>query len=91
MNCVTIKMELLSIKELHDLFLKTVGYDVSNISEDVVEGVVKQCARLPLAIITIAGSLKNVVDVSEWRNTLNELRTSTKGSAHVDDEIFERL
>nr|POE63757.1 disease resistance protein rps2 [Quercus suber] len=91
MNCKTIKVEPLSIKESHDLFLKTVGCDVSNIPEDVVEGVVKQCARLPLAIITIAGSLKNVVDVSEWRNTLNELRTSTKGSAHVDDEIFERL
>ncbi|XP_065634521.1 putative disease resistance protein At4g10780 isoform X2 [Quercus suber] len=91
MNCKTIKVELLSIKESHDLFLKTVGCDVSNIPEDVVEGVVKQCARLPLAIITIAGSLKNVVDVSEWRNTLNELRTSRKGSAHVDDEIFERL
>ncbi|KAK4558516.1 hypothetical protein RGQ29_008019 [Quercus rubra] len=91
MNCKTIKVELLSIKESHDLFLKTVGCDVSNIPEDVVEGVVKQCARLPLAIITIAGSLKNVVDVSEWRNTLNELRTSTKGLAHVDDEIFGRL
>ena len=91
MNCETIKMKLLSVNESHDLFLKTVGCDVSNIPEDVVEGVVKQCACLPLAIITIAGSLKNVVDVFEWRNTLNELRTSTKGSAHVDDEIFERL
>ncbi|XP_030968654.1 disease resistance protein SUMM2-like [Quercus lobata] len=91
MNCKTIQVELLSIKESHDLFLKTVGCDVSNIPEDVVEGVVKQCARLPLAIITIAGSLKNVVDVSEWRNTLNELRTSTKGLAHVDDPVFKRL
>ncbi|XP_030947552.1 probable disease resistance protein At1g62630 isoform X2 [Quercus lobata] len=91
MNCKTIKVELLSIKESHDLFLKTVGCDVSNIPEDVVEGVVKQCARLPLAIITIAGSLKNVVDVFEWRNTLNELRTSTKGSAHVDAPVFKSL
>ncbi|XP_030948613.1 putative disease resistance protein At1g63350 [Quercus lobata] len=91
MNCKTIKVELLSIKESHDLFLKTVGCDVSNIPEDVVEGVVKQCARLPLAIITIAGSLKNVVDVFEWRNTLNELRKSTKGSAHVDAPVFKSL
>ena len=91
MNCKTIKVELLSKKESHDLFLKTVGCDVSNIPEDVVEGIVKQCARLPLAIITIAGSLKNVVDVFEWRNTLNELRTSTKGSAHVDAPVFKSL
>ncbi|KAK4591553.1 hypothetical protein RGQ29_021668 [Quercus rubra] len=90
MNCVNIKMELLSIKESWDLFLKTVGCDVSNIPKDVVEGVVKECAHLPLAIITVAGSLKNVVDISEWRNTLNELKTPVKGLEHVD-VVFQKL
>uniref|UniRef100_A0A7N2LM33 NB-ARC domain-containing protein n=1 Tax=Quercus lobata TaxID=97700 RepID=A0A7N2LM33_QUELO len=90
MNCVNIKMELLSIKESSDLFLKTVGCDVSNIPKDVVEGVVKECAHLPLAIITVAGSLKNVVDISEWRNTLNELKTPVKGLEHVD-VVFQKL
>ena len=90
MNCVNVKMELLSIKESWDLFLKTVGCDVSNIPKDVVEGVVKECAHLPLAIITVAGSLKNVVDISEWRNTLNELKTPVKGLEHVD-VVFQKL
>ena len=54
--------------------------------------VVKECACLPLVIVTIAGSLKNVIDVSEWRNALNELRTPKKGSKNVDVAIiFERL
>lgn len=54
--------------------------------------VVKECTRLPLAIVTIAGSLRNVIDVSEWRNALNELRTPKKGPKNVDVAvIFERL
>ncbi|KAK4575525.1 hypothetical protein RGQ29_026469 [Quercus rubra] len=78
MDCVNIKMELLSKKDSWDLFLDKVGRDVLNTRdiEPIVKEVVKECARLPLAIITIAGSLKNVIDVSEWRNALNELRFS---------------
>ncbi|KAL0000381.1 hypothetical protein SO802_014162 [Lithocarpus litseifolius] len=89
MGCENIKMELLSKKESLDLFLDTVGHDVLNTRdiEPIVKEVVKECARLPLAIITIAGSLKNVIDVSEWRNALNELRTPKKGPK----SIFERL
>nr|POE68235.1 putative disease resistance protein [Quercus suber] len=83
-------MELLSIKESWDLFLEIVGCDVSNIPKDAMKGVVKECAHLPLAIITVAGSLKNVVDISEWRNTLNELKTPVKGLKHVD-VVFQKL
>ncbi|KAM3696019.1 hypothetical protein ACJW31_06G006200 [Castanea mollissima] len=94
MDCVNIKMELLSEKESWDLFLDKVGRDVLNTRdiEPIVKEVVKECARLPLAIVTIAGSLKNVIDVSEWRNALNELRTPKKGPKNVDAAtIFERL
>ncbi|KAK7858741.1 putative disease resistance protein [Quercus suber] len=94
MDCVNIKMELLSKEDSWDLFLDKVGRDVLNTRdiEPIVKEVVKECARLPLAIITIAGSLKNVIDVSEWRNALNELRTPKKGPKNVDAAaIFERL
>ncbi|XP_030931575.1 probable disease resistance protein At4g27220 isoform X2 [Quercus lobata] len=94
MDCVNIKMELLSEEDSWDLFLDKVGCDVLNTRdvEPIVKEVVKECARLPLAIVTIAGSLKNVIDVSEWRNALNELRTPKKGSKNVDAAaIFERL
>ncbi|KAM3743845.1 hypothetical protein ACB098_06G006100 [Castanea mollissima] len=94
MDCVNIKMEPLSEKESWDLFLDKVGRDVLNTRdiEPIVKEVVKECAGLPLAIVTIAGSLKNVIDVSEWRNALNELRTPKKGPKNVDAAtIFERL
>nr|XP_023897401.1 disease resistance protein SUMM2-like [Quercus suber] len=94
MDCVNIKMELLSEEDSWDLFLDKVGHDVLNTQdiEPIVKEVVKECARLPLAIITIAGSLKNVIDVSEWRNALNELRTPKKGPKNVDAaKIFEIL
>ncbi|KAK7817409.1 putative disease resistance protein [Quercus suber] len=94
MNCVNIKMELLSEEESWDLFLDKVGRDVLNTRdiEPIVKEVVKECACLPLAIVTIARSLRNVIDVSEWRNALNELRTPKKGPKNVDvDVIFERL
>jgi disease resistance protein RPS2 len=94
MNCKNIKMELLSKEESWNLFLDTLGHDVlinnPNLKA-IVEEVVKECARLPLAIITIAGSLKNVVHASEWRNALEELRTSIKGPNNVDNAVFERL
>ncbi|GLT60276.1 hypothetical protein SLA2020_330480, partial [Shorea laevis] len=53
---------------------------------------VDKCAGLPLAIVVIAGSMKGVTDVQQWRHALNELRErlkdTTKGSG---DEIFEQL
>uniref|UniRef100_A0A2N9GTV5 Uncharacterized protein n=1 Tax=Fagus sylvatica TaxID=28930 RepID=A0A2N9GTV5_FAGSY len=93
MGCENIKIELLLEEEARDLFLDTVGRDVLNIPnlEAIVKEVIQECACLPLAIITIAGSFKRVVDVSEWRNALEELRTSIKGPNNVVAAVFERL
>ncbi|KAL4618423.1 hypothetical protein ACB092_06G009300 [Castanea dentata] len=94
MDCVSIKMKLLSEEESWDLFLKRVGPDVLNTRdiEPIVKEVVKECAGLPLAIVTIAASLKTASGVSEWRNALNELRTPKKGAKYVNAAaIFETL
>ncbi|KAL4618419.1 hypothetical protein ACB092_06G009000 [Castanea dentata] len=94
MGCEKIQMDLLSEKESWNLFLDKVGRDVLNTRdiEPIVKEVVKECAGLPLAIVTIAASLKTASGVSEWRNALNELRTPKKGPKYVDAaEIFERL
>ncbi|KAM3696014.1 hypothetical protein ACJW31_06G006000 [Castanea mollissima] len=94
MDCVSIKMKLLSEEESWDLFLKRVGPDVLNTRdiEPIVKEVVKECAGLPLAIVTIAASLKTASGVSEWRNALNELRTPKKGTKYVNAAtIFETL
>uniref|UniRef100_A0A2N9GDV4 NB-ARC domain-containing protein n=1 Tax=Fagus sylvatica TaxID=28930 RepID=A0A2N9GDV4_FAGSY len=93
MSCENIKMELLSKEESWNLFLETLGRDVLNTPdlEATVKEVVKECARLPLAIITIARSLKNVVHASEWRNALEDLRTSINGSNNGATTVFKRL
>ncbi|GMN32741.1 hypothetical protein TIFTF001_048195, partial [Ficus carica] len=89
MSCKAIPMERLSEMESLNLFLDTVGREVlSNpIMEEIVNLVVKECACLPLAIVTIAGSLKGIVDYNDWKTALQDLKTSTKGT----NEIFEKL
>ena len=87
-------MELFSKEESWNLFLDTMGHDVLINNPNLkatVEEVVKECARLPLAIITITRSLKNVVDSSKWMNALQELRTSMKGPDNVAIAVFKRL
>nr|POF10503.1 disease resistance protein rps5 [Quercus suber] len=87
MDCVNIKMELLSEKESWNLFLDKVGRDVLNTQdiEPIVKEVVKECARLPLAIVTIAGSLKN----EKWDRRFG---LPKKGPKNVDAAaIFEIL
>uniref|UniRef100_A0A2N9GWE2 Uncharacterized protein n=1 Tax=Fagus sylvatica TaxID=28930 RepID=A0A2N9GWE2_FAGSY len=93
MSCENIKMELLSKEESWNLFLETLGRDVLNTPdlEATVKEVVKECACLPLAIITIARSLKNVVHASEWRNALEDLRTSINGSNNRATTVFKSL
>lgn len=39
----------------------------------IVNLIFEHCGGLPLAIMTIAGSMKGVDDDHEWRNVLNEL------------------
>uniref|UniRef100_A0A6N2KTH2 NB-ARC domain-containing protein n=1 Tax=Salix viminalis TaxID=40686 RepID=A0A6N2KTH2_SALVM len=40
--------------------------------EGIAKAVVRECAGLPLGIITVAGSLRGVDDLYEWRNTLKK-------------------
>ena len=84
-------MQLLSEKETWNLFLEKVGRDlVSPDIETIAKDIAKECGRLPLAIITIARSMKGVVDHCEWRNTLEELRVSTSGINEMG-KVYEQL
>ncbi|GMN68786.1 hypothetical protein TIFTF001_037836 [Ficus carica] len=89
MSCKAIPMERLSEMESLNLFLDTVGRDVLSIQnmEVLVNLFVKECARLPLAIVTIAGSLKGIVDYNNWKTALEDLKASTNGT----NDILEKL
>ncbi|GKV27439.1 hypothetical protein SLEP1_g36611 [Rubroshorea leprosula] len=53
---------------------------------------VAECAGLPLAIVVIAGSMRGLEEISDWRNALRELRQCVVDTEKdSEDEIFNRL
>ncbi|KAK3431471.1 hypothetical protein EUGRSUZ_E03109, partial [Eucalyptus grandis] len=73
-----IKIEPLSQKEAQSLFLEELGSGValSLETEVVVQSIVRECAGLPLGVITMAASMRGVTDVFEWKNCLVKLKES---------------
>ncbi|KAI9197859.1 hypothetical protein LWI28_005688 [Acer negundo] len=93
MDCKTVHVKPLSEKEASELFFEKAKLDISKAPtlKEIVELVVKQCAGLPLAIVTIASSLKGEVDIREWRNALHELSNNVRSIKVNNDEVFVRL
>ncbi|KAJ9671355.1 hypothetical protein PVL29_025176 [Vitis rotundifolia] len=89
-----IKVESLSTEEAWELFNKTLGrYSALNREEEeIAKDIVKECAGLPLAIVTTAKSMRGVYDICEWRNALNELRGRTQGlTIDMENGVFKIL
>ncbi|KAA8536809.1 hypothetical protein F0562_029287 [Nyssa sinensis] len=88
-----IKVESLPEKETWDLFKKTLGHGLalSPDIEKVALSIAKRCAGLPLGIITMAGSMRGVNDIHEWRNVLEELENPTTEQRDMQDEVFPIL
>ncbi|GLT90497.1 hypothetical protein SLE2022_084260 [Rubroshorea leprosula] len=94
LRCQVVKVPPLPEQESLNLFLDKVGQDVLRIPklEEILKLMVAECAGLPLAIVVIAGSMRGVQDISEWRNALRELRQCVVDTEKdSEDEIFKRL
>ncbi|GLT30422.1 hypothetical protein SLA2020_052210 [Shorea laevis] len=94
MRCQVVKVPPLPEQESLNLFLDKVGQDVLRIAEleEILKLMVAECAGLPLAIVVIAGSMRGVQDIYEWRNALRELRQCVVDTEKdSEDEIFNRL
>ncbi|KAL5758530.1 hypothetical protein ACOSP7_021141 [Xanthoceras sorbifolium] len=93
MNCKTVDMKLLSEKEASELFFEKARLNVSKVPnlKETVELIVKQCARLPPTIVTIASSLMGEEDIREWRNALSELTNNVMSIKVSDDGVFVQL
>uniref|UniRef100_A0A2N9I9W9 Uncharacterized protein n=1 Tax=Fagus sylvatica TaxID=28930 RepID=A0A2N9I9W9_FAGSY len=93
MSCKNIKMELLSKEEARKLFLDKLGRDVFDTLDlkAIAEDVLERCAQLPLAIVTIAARFKCLIHDFEWRDALEDLKTSVKGSNNREDKICKIL
>ncbi|XP_071912000.1 putative disease resistance protein At4g10780 [Coffea arabica] len=85
-----VKVKPLCYQEAWTLFLEKLGCcrpqppDI----EEIAKSMVKNCAGLPLGIITVAGSMKGTDDIHEWRDALEELEDPV---ARQDCEVFKIL
>ncbi|XP_073262574.1 disease resistance protein At4g27190-like [Populus alba] len=86
-----IKLKPLCEGEAWTLFMEKLGDDkaLSPEVEQIAIDVARECAGLPLGIITVARSLRGVDDLHEWRNTLNKLRESK--FKDMEDGVFRLL
>ncbi|XVF78076.1 hypothetical protein PTKIN_Ptkin14bG0099400 [Pterospermum kingtungense] len=57
----------------------------------IVKSVAEECAGLPLAIVTIATSMKGVCNVHEWRNAVHELSRHEKSVNEIEEKVFQQL
>ncbi|XP_006370829.3 disease resistance protein At4g27190 [Populus trichocarpa] len=86
-----IRVDALSDEESWTLFTERLGQDIplSPEVERIVVDVARECAGLPLGIVTLAESLKGVNDLHEWRTTLKRLKESNFWD--MEDQIFQIL
>ncbi|KAI5605510.1 hypothetical protein BDE02_01G357400 [Populus trichocarpa] len=88
-----IKVELVTQEEAWTLFVEKLGH-YATLSPEVVQiakSVATECARLPLGIIAMAGSMRGVDDLHEWRNALTELKQSEVRAEDMEPEVFHIL
>ncbi|KAJ4718622.1 Disease resistance protein [Melia azedarach] len=93
MGCAEVRVQPLTKKEALNLFLDKVGHSLLEVPtlKEIVESIVEECAGLPLAIVTVAGCMKGVDEIHEWRNALNELSGHVRSVRGIDADVFGRL
>ncbi|KAE9445310.1 hypothetical protein C3L33_22791, partial [Rhododendron williamsianum] len=94
MKCTPVKVDLLTEEEALTLFRSIVVGNDTVLAPDVEEiaaKIAEECACLPLAIVTLAGSCRALKGTREWRNALDELISSTKDASDDVSKVFERL
>ncbi|XP_062077955.1 probable disease resistance protein At4g27220 [Humulus lupulus] len=90
---MNIKVEPLSEEEGWKLFVEKLERRVwfTHELEDVARSVAKECAGLPLGIITMAGSMREVDDICEWRNALEKLKQSKLEQDDMETDVYQVL
>ncbi|KAI4333742.1 hypothetical protein L6164_018512 [Bauhinia variegata] len=88
-----VKVESLSLEEAWALFVDNLGQQTTLSPEitKVARSIAKECAGLPLGIITMARSMRGVEDICEWRDALEKLRSSEIRQEEMETEVFHVL
>ncbi|KAM3741658.1 hypothetical protein ACB098_07G012800 [Castanea mollissima] len=87
-----IKVEVLNDVEAWQLFCQKAG-DVADLEEikPLAEAIVKECCRLPLAIITVGAAMRKKTKVELWRHALKELQRSVPSIEGIEAEVYKPL
>ncbi|KAF8023611.1 hypothetical protein BT93_F0960 [Corymbia citriodora subsp. variegata] len=85
-----IKINPLSQEQAESLFLEEFGSEVTLNSdiEEVVKSIVKECAGLPIGVITMARSMRGVTNAFEWRDSLVKLKESSMGQTEMEKVLM---
>ncbi|KAK3424123.1 hypothetical protein EUGRSUZ_F00914 [Eucalyptus grandis] len=88
-----IKIEPLSHKEAESLFLEELGPKMQlNLEiEAIMKSIVKECAGLPIGVIMMARSMREVTDVFQWRDSLTKLKESSMGQTDLEKKLLMNL
>ncbi|KAF2302571.1 hypothetical protein GH714_037823 [Hevea brasiliensis] len=89
-----IKVEPLVWEKAWELFQEKVGADTLGADPDipgVAEDVARECAGLPLALITIGRAMACKKMPQEWRYAVEMLRKSASNMQGMEDEVFPIL
>ena len=93
MDCREVRVSPLSQPDAWDLFREKVGQDFVDHPgiAPVARYVANECFGLPLAIVTVASSVKGVHNLHEWRNKLREISRHVKGANGMEEKVFQQL
>jgi len=88
-----IKVSPVLEEEAWTLFIERLGLQMalSPEVEQIAKSITKECDGLPLGIITMAGTMKGVEDIHEWRNALEDLRQSRVRKDDMEPDVFHIL
>ncbi|KAK3424914.1 hypothetical protein EUGRSUZ_F01653 [Eucalyptus grandis] len=88
-----IKIKPLSNIEAEGLFLEELGSEMALDLETkaVAKSIVKECAGLPIAIVTMARSMQGVTDLFEWKDSLVKLRESEMEQTDMEKDVLMKL
>jgi len=84
-----IKVKPISEEKAWTLFIKSLGHDITLCLEveQIAKPITKECDGLPLGII-MAGAMKGVDAINEWRNALEDLRQSRVREDDMEEDVF---
>ncbi|CDP17484.1 unnamed protein product [Coffea canephora] len=86
-------LQTLNTDEAWDLFKYKFGSEtlLHGDLENIAKSIVRRCGGLPLGIVTVAGSMRGVTDICEWRNALEQLKTCSIGYDEMEKKVFRIL